>query len=1709
MPNPRPADLTDDQYQTLVGLGLTDGAIKYLRPEAMAERLAAPQPTLTMPSAARTVPDPAVTTRGPEPSLRAQQDFVQSFLADPAKQQEAAEAMERVRSTQFATGEAEPRPGMSLLQSLAEPISSSDFPAVQVARGTLPPEEASKAARVAAAFLPQTTQTPQVRQQTDRYLTQARQAAVQQAEANLAAGRYQFDREDPRFAQEIKNRQRAIMVGEIPPTLQGAVLRPGEEVTAEGELVAQMAKGMESRLPTGSMIESPGMYMGRLFSIPTSLPSALRPDTTVEQAITEGRGFIGLTADAGSDIADDILDLDEDSYLRSAIIGTAGAIGLVGELLTPLDFGVTRALSAAGQTIKTARLAKAADLTYTPTDLLYRPRRNTLNERIIIAHADSTPVREGAERYQALLDSPIMPKPGAPNPRQVSRRDFDKQVRKTYKMEPEVALKKAQELGLLPQQIETVNQWRAMARNDASRRVATTFFSSDPTLEAAKRARLDALRERAGMRYLRQNTATSKLELGGLPKKVDKGLATVRLTDELVAPAATAATFLKEFQQTLLGRMSREIASNPGKYIEDGMLDVEGVYKAVREGMGTPTFAQVDLPSNSRVGRVLFDTSMDKFDPTVMRLPASYAVAVNTMGAHPGVAALNRGMLTSGNVPKQGARLRLQDWNEGMALQFRDLAATHPAVRAVGGERLARMFSSQTSTIGRGLTEIKKTKQQVRTVLLPKELRPSQIRKMVTFNEASPGGRLLAVVDDTDLYGVTPALQPAIREVGERWSSMDLDFMAKWRTAKKSGLSHQDAFAEVIIGIYDSPRAFVYDSLMNAYGGFESVASLMSLTSGPVIKSMLGSVPPSAVRRAVGEVLVAVERGAVTVKEGDELFELVEALRDAMRAGTKQDAMGRTARALELLDDAALKKLADNVDPQTPYKALVDEALQEYPEPKLFFRRDRAADLFSTSYAQREIENILSDVLTTERVLDTGGGKIDFSLPVATRMKTEGMEWASSSIKSLKAYTGDFITLTDDVAAEIMLRAYAQQIVLRPLLNKVPTVPQMQTLLPPGTNGVFNTPSSIAQFLPGADAQTLSRVWQTARQQASHISTFNITYTNPSGKMPPEFLRSVTETTQQVAQARMPTAVGLELTPIPVKEREFLLNRLNLPAFTETLETIQKQAARNPTQNRIMKFVNQIVDMPDGTITRTMKGGLLSGVLLPTFRYMGMNVWTAPGMIHQTIGTGAALQSVVRSIKDAVTVPVSYLLTPRILSSDALKVADTVYRGTNTGEVLFTTPQGVTYTRGAVADLMRRVQSQIGAELRGDMFASWKAYSETRAAGDFMAPRKGFMVTPKRAGFKMTGLGFEGGPSQSPSLWAEVADGTDYYFRAGVMIDALKAGRPPDEALALARDALLDYSKVSAFEKAKINKFLWFWSFRRENLRTSAIAMADNPQRFRAQYSIANNGFDYDDRYTEHTREYAENRPFAELVNDPVTRKRYASAGPALALLDGVAELLDFMSAGLFIIDTAAYVVAGTSVYGRGGAEVGANFGQRLSEGSYRIVEAMFDVAREELPPHLAIIAGYLAEATIQFGDVRSIGTYIDPRMLAYVNSVDDMQSIFGGLIAIEPIPPAEERAGGGRFNGRQWRVAPESKHAYNVLMAALLTVGLQRAARDYAPMFMELRGMEDVAGHQSAMDELLFQSGLSTPVTLPTTQERQIENERAIIRMLREQTRD
>lgn len=1437
------------------------------------------------------------------------------------------------------------------------------------------------------------------------------------------------------------------------------MLRPGEEVTAEGELAAQMAKGMESRLPTGSMVESPGMYLGRIMSVPTSLPSAFRPDTTIEQAITEGRGFIGLFADAGSDIADDILDLDEDSYLRSAIIGAGGAIGLVGELLAPIDLGATALARGIGQARKTAQLAKAADLTYTPRDLLYTARRNTLNERIINAHADSTPVKEGAESYIRLVADDAFSR------RTPVKSDKFEELVETYYGKPvDEALTEARQVGLLPDSVKSADEWRIMANNDAAKPIIKAPFEDLPGQTAALR-RTDALRTKAGQRVLRRATTT----LG----RAGKGLASVRLTDELVAPASTAAEITKDFQQTLIGKMGREIRRKPNDYIDDnGMLDAQAVYEAVRAQFGKPTFATFDMPQGSRMSPLF--TLVD--DAAGTTLPKEYARAVFGMGEGAAPSRLNAGMFTSGNLPKAGAKLRLQDWNEGVALLFRDSVATHPGVRALGGEGVIKQFIDPVSTVGVPLTEARKTARQVETVMLPQELRPNAIRKATTYN-APKGWK--NTFDPDNLAGVAPYLRPIIRKVGESFNSMDLDFMAKWRAAKKSGLSHQDAYAEVVVGAYDTPKSFVYDSLMNAYGGFESVADVMALSNGLQIKNLLGGVEPSIVRRAVGRVLHSVEAGKVTPP--DDLIDTVEALADALRATNPQEAMGLTARALELLDSDTLKRLADSVkDPS--FKAMLDDAFLEYPEPKLLMRRPQAAELFSMSYSQRRIENILTETLTEAKVFQAGDpnvwGRIKFGM--------EGDDWAATMARSLRSSIEMQVPeITDAAVNGILIRAMAQQGMARFTLNKVPGQRELLDILPPGTNGAFNTPSSIAQFLPGASPELLDKVWMSALR--------SVDMANPArfGALPgealPVYYRDLTESVLTVAQSRLPAGRAIELLPVPEKTREFLLGRLNLPAFTETLQEVMKKAGRNPGQNRLAKFFLLIFD--NGFVARTMKGGLLSGVLLPTARYMGMNVWTAPGMIHQTIGTKAALRSM-------------------IINPDAFKAARTVYRGTDTGKVLFTTPQGQVYTQGAVADLMRRVQSQIGAELRGDMFASWKAYSETRATGDFMAPRK-WSAAPRRIGFKMTGLSIEGGLASSPNLWAEIADATDYYFRSGVMIDALKAGRPPDEALALAREALLDYSKVSQFEKNSINRFIWFWSFRRENLRTSAIAMMDNPQRFRAQYSLANNGFDYDNRYTEHTREYAENRPFGELVNDPVTRKRYASAGPALSLLDGVAELLDYMSAGMFLIDTAAYVATGASVYGRGGAEVGATFGQRLGEGGRRLAEAVFGVGLEELSPPAALAVGFLTGTVVQFGDVRGVGTYLDPRMLAYVNSTDDMQSIFLGLIDIEPIPPAEERAGGGRFNGRQWRVAPESKQQYNLLMAALLTVGLQRAVRDYAPLRMASRGMDGLAGHQTMMDELLFQSGLSTPVNLPTTQERQIENERAIIRMLREQQRD
>ena len=1647
MPNPR-SDITQEQYDALIAQGLDDSRIMFLKPATVQRRLAEPPPA---PAVAEPVVTPTterdVSRLANEPSLGAQQRFVLDFMDDEGKQAEAQESMETLRQTQFTSGDDTASPGMSLLQRAPKalysalfetdfdrPLRAADVPAVAVATGRVAPEDVSPAARLGGALLPQTIQSPQVQEAARRNEGIARQAALEQAKANVRDQRYPFGMDDPRFAEEVEDRTQAILLGKIPSTPSGRNMFVGDETPSDIEQVFS-AVGTQ-QLPGGSMIESPTGYLGRLMSVPTGAAvgvaeAALTDKTvgeTVPERITGGFGFIGGGADVGNYIADE-LELPEDSLSRTLVVGAGGVGGFVGELLTPWDLGLTKGVKFASQASKLARLSRGLDIATTPGDLLFKAGRNTLNERIIMAWAAKPEVAQSADLYSALV---FGMREGA---------DAADEVARVFG-----STKRARgilgEQGIIPKAASTTDDdFLALVRADMDNAAKGGQRFPVNRTDAA-----DVLAYKAGQRMLREQTTV----LGSAPE----AMRSLRLTDELIASRSAAADVLGKFQGTWQGLMAAKLKSNPKAYIDAaGKLDAQKLYKdalstyAESKGVDPTRIPPRDLG-------VPDDLGLD-FMPT-------------KMGGHPRDPQLRL-------APWMGrdGKIDIKAWNDTVGSTFDKIARAHPGVRNVGGTRTTRAAGARPAESVTPLTETLATDEQVRKVLTPASLRPGAVRKAVM--RTPPAKWLKKNLDPDDLKGVDPEMRTSVKEVGERWDSMDLDFMAKWRAAKAEGLSHADAYAKVVVDAYDTPQSFVYDALVNAYGGFESVADVMALADGVRIMNLLGGAAPAVVRRNMGLLIRAAEKGMLSDAAG-EGRELVRALRSALASPSAQQAVSRTARVLELLEEAGpegIKRLIDDMA-DGPVKTGLREAFETY-EPQLIFKRESATDLFSMSYTQRQLETILIDVLDEYKPYS--------NVVRAGPDAAAGAKAASRTLDTLAQVAARVgLKLTAKQRSDVVAHVLAQRTMAEKVMNKVPTARGSDLVLPRGTNGSFNGPASLRSIVPDATPEQLAALWSTVMPRVGR--DLGVPYKAKS----PVFMRDYAAFIESTAQARTPAGELLNQLPIDGATRNFLLESMPLKSFTKLVNEVALRAAKqelSPT-NRLLSFMVGAID--DGRLARFAKGGLLSGVLLPTFRYMGMNVLTAPSIIHQTIGSRAAFRSM-------------------LLNPDALKAADTVYRGTNMAEVLFSSPTGVVYTRGSVADLLRRVQSQVSTELRRDMFDSWRAYSETRTTGEILKPR-GVLRGTRRAGFKMTGVGIEGGVAVAPSLWAEIADATDYYFRAGVLVDALKAGKSPEEALTLAREALLDYGKVSAVEKQTINKLVWFWSFRRENLRTSARAMMDNPQRFRAQYSLAKNGFDYDNRATEHTRDYTEARPFLKLINDPQTRQRYAVMGPALPMLDGVAELVDYMSAFMLLGDSVIYTATGATFL-PSGTEVGTSAGQRGIERASRLSEALWGVAADELNPVAALAVGGMTGTVGSFGEFRGVGTYLDPRMLAYVNSTDDMRDIFGGLISIEPIPLEEERAGGGTFQGRQWRVAPESKKAYVLLMSSLLLVGMQRAARDYAPMIMEYRDLEPTKGHGTAMDEVLFQSGLTTPVNLPSTRDRQIENERAIIRMLNEATRD
>ena len=537
------------------------------------------------------------------------------------------------------------------------------------------------------------------------------------------------------------------------------------------------------------------------------------------------------------------------------------------------------------------------------------------------------------------------------------------------------------------------------------------------------------------------------------------------------------------------------------------------------------------------------------------------------------------------------------------------------------------------------------------------------------------------------------------------------------------------------------------------------------------------------------------------------------------------------------------------------------------------------------------------------------------------------------------------------------------------------------------------------------------------------------------------------------------------------------------------------------TVGDISAFVN------DGRLAGIAKGGVLGGQLLPNFRYHTTNYLTAPAIINSTLGPEFAARSVMfdKGANSVMKVLTSNKSPRTVAPMDLNNPVDGFYEVPV--EVVVTTPTGKVYTNYDIADIVATssiARSQASAELTANVvkdLVSWSRINSSKMAEPSV---KGLQDAYRGdvAQFIKEAYGTNFIGNRQMNMFSEMANLTDTQFRVKVLVKALEEGRTPQEAATLAREALFDYGNLSRIEKEYINKAFWFWTFRRNAYRTVLKSFLSNPERLRNAY-LANGYFAEMDRDFDFTTvDYTEYRPFLYLIDNEEMKQRYGMYGPAIPQLQSTAELIDYMSGAVALMNDART----------------ENLG------------GFFSLATESTAKNVGELANpyYQTAIGLAFGvDVRregkELGYYLDPRLMWYLQQNPERWECFSSLINIEAVEPDREIPGRGTYQGRQWQIKKgdtASVRAWFAIQQMMLFTGIQRNMRDYVPAFEAMGLGADRSGEReipiqlggaprgpaigeapakTAVENMLYTGGVITPITEMNLQDKVEFNKRAL----------
>ena len=233
-----------------------------------------------------------------------------------------------------------------------------------------------------------------------------------------------------------------------------------------------------------------------------------------------------------------------------------------------------------------------------------------------------------------------------------------------------------------------------------------------------------------------------------------------------------------------------------------------------------------------------------------------------------------------------------------------------------------------------------------------------------------------------------------------------------------------------------------------------------------------------------------------------------------------------------------------------------------------------------------------------------------------------------------------------------------------------------------------------------------------------------------------------------------------------------------------------------------------------------LSGGLVLGgptafvpVMLPLFRYIGLNLLTAPGMMMGTLGAGGAAKAlgyaaaeVGRGLGD-----VGRKVASKLRGRSAL--VNTVAPDAP-DSIVFRDVYGKQWTRREFDELCEMWNSYMS---RAEVDQTYNVLRTMQRELGVVAKRAGGSADLKGAHWFRQATRFVNPFFESPGM--QFAVYTDTVFRRGAFASAIRDGHTAAQAAEIAKASVLDYGAIPDLVKTTANKYLLFATFRAASMK--------------------------------------------------------------------------------------------------------------------------------------------------------------------------------------------------------------------------------------------------------------------------------------------------